>query len=409
MKKLEVQEFLESKSFGDLAKAHGVYCSFSKCGSFFSLNYDQIEAKENDPLSQKCRGLILTANKSFLDNAEKINSKLVYDHIIPGETQILAYPMSRFFNMGQGAQADLDWKDPDLKAIEKLDGSLLICYFNTVKNCWCMATRAVPEANLLMDSGLFTFRTLFEKALEEKYKVSFDDFTSELNPNYTYCFELTSRLNRIVCDYPEMNVSLLAIRELETHKELDPKSTFKHSKLDISHPKEYDLNEIKDLADWVSTLSPLEHEGIVLKDSKFNRIKVKSPAYIAYNKLHDRLGTSSRNCLEMILLEKDDDIIPFISPYVADNLIEIKKNLNIFIKKYDELYLTIKAEADALSLGDKKTFAIMANAKDIWTAPMFHIYGGKSNSIKDFLIKSKKLGTWSDSFLDRLLELISNK
>ena len=63
---LLVQKFLETKTFGDLARDHGVYASFSKSGHKFSLNYDQIEARESDPLSQQCRGLILALKELFL-------------------------------------------------------------------------------------------------------------------------------------------------------------------------------------------------------------------------------------------------------------------------------------------------------------------------------------------------------
>jgi len=96
---LLVQEYLKTKSFGDLAREHGVYASFSKSGHKWSLNYDQIEAKESDPLAQECRGLILSAvdGKSFLNQAVIVNGKLSYDNIVPGDTTILAYPIEKIF------------------------------------------------------------------------------------------------------------------------------------------------------------------------------------------------------------------------------------------------------------------------------------------------------------------------
>ena len=134
-----------------------------------SLNYDQIEAKETDPLAQECRGLVLSCEDghSLLSQAVEVNGKLSYDHISPGKTRILAYPMKRFFNHGQGSAADINWADPNLAVLEKLDGTLCIVYFDPFTNKWCVATRSVSEADLLMDNGIFTFRTLFEKAVEE--------------------------------------------------------------------------------------------------------------------------------------------------------------------------------------------------------------------------------------------------
>src|SRR5271170_4102940 len=100
---LLVQEFLRTRTFGDLIREHGVYASVSKSGHKFSLNYDQIEAKETDPLAQECRGLILApVDGKPLYCEITSDGKHHYEDIGPGETTILAYPMKRFFNHGQG-------------------------------------------------------------------------------------------------------------------------------------------------------------------------------------------------------------------------------------------------------------------------------------------------------------------
>ena len=101
---LLVQKYLETKTFGDLKRDYGVNISFSKSGHKFSLNYDQLESKEDNLLSQQCRGLILAAvdGHSFNDQAIEVNGRLNYDHLCPGETTVLCYGMDRFFNLGQG-------------------------------------------------------------------------------------------------------------------------------------------------------------------------------------------------------------------------------------------------------------------------------------------------------------------
>ena len=124
--KLLVQEFLETHSFKELQEQHGVYASFSKSARKFSLNYDQIEAKESDPLAQECRGLILALEFGQFVQGIEINGRMNYDHITPGATRILAFPMRRFFNYGQGSAAQIDWSDKNLSILEKLDGTLVI-------------------------------------------------------------------------------------------------------------------------------------------------------------------------------------------------------------------------------------------------------------------------------------------
>jgi hypothetical protein len=407
---LLVQDYLKTHSFGELAAEHGVYASFSKSGHKWSLNYDQIEAKESNPLAQECRGLVLSCKNgtSFLSQAQTVNGKLSYDHIVPGETEILAFPMKRFFNHGQSTAADINWHDPKLAVLEKLDGTLCIVYWDKFTNLWCVATRSVPEADIVMDNGIFTFRTLFEKAVLDTSKgLPFDQFTSFLDKDTTYCFELTTPYNRIVVFYPECGVTLLAARKTSSLKEIElSKLESVMGMMSIPVVKAYTYSTVDELVSWVSTLNPMEHEGVVVRDSDFNRIKVKNAAYVAYNKVRDALGTSERNCIEIILLEKDDDVIPFLPEEIVNNLLKIKVGLQSALKAHDEAYMAAKAEADAIMPGDKKTFAILVTKdKKLWHAPFFQMFDGKAKNMKEFIFKNCKDGSWGNSFLDKLLEL----
>jgi len=403
--KLLVQQFLECHTFKDLQDQHGVYASFSKSGHKFSLNYDQIEAKETDPLAQECRGLILAAENGqpFLA-ATGPNAKTNRDSVCPGKTVILAYPMKRFFNYGQESAVQLDWTDKNLSFLEKLDGTLCIVYWDKFINQWCVATRSVPEADLLMDNGIFTFRTLFEKAVYDTVGYTFEQLTTELQKNHTYCFELTTPYNRIVVHYPNNRVTLLAARNLDSLQEIDPAKSLVQSKIPVVQA--YKFNSVNELLDWVSTLNPMEHEGVVVCDSQFNRIKIKNAAYVVYNKIRDTLATSERNCVELILAEKDDDVIPFLPEEIVKNLQKLKVGVQRAIKDHDIAYQLAFAQANAMAPGDKKTFAILVTEnKKLWTAPFFAMFDGKASNMKDFIMKNRKDGTWGNSFLDKFLEL----
>lgn len=444
---LLVQEYLKDHSFGQLAAEHGVYASFSKSGHKFSLNYDQIEAKESNPLAQECRGLILsmTSGTSLLPQALTLpGQKTSYDHLFPGETIVLAYPMRRFFNHGQGAAAEINWSDPQLSVLEKLDGTLCIVYYDPITKLWCCATRSVPEADLPMDNGKFTFRTLFEKALKDTCGLDFDAFTNQLNKQITYCFELTTPYNRIVVNYPECRVTLLAARALySNYKEynltqldggikwvdydlLDEKtkdhlaSLGKNKEntpsafvpvpfnlLGVSVVRAYTLTTIDDIHNYVSNQNPLEHEGVVIMDSNFNRIKVKNAAYVAFNKARDILGASDRNCLELILSEKEDDVMPALPKEIQDNLLKIKEGYRSWLKDQEAVYAEVYAEAQAIS-PEKKTFAVLLSKKNIkFSGVFFAMFDGKATSVKDFIVKSRKDGTWANGFLDKILESIN--
>lgn len=394
--KLLVQEFLETHSFKELQEQHGVYCSLSKSGHKWSLNYDQIEAKESDPLAQECRGLILARE----DGAPIASPK---DDVIPGKTTVLAYPMKRFFNYGQSTAAQIDWADPKMAVLEKLDGTLCIMYFDKFINRWCIATRSVPEADLLMDNGLFTFRTLFEKAVQDTLDYHFEQLCAELNEEFTYCFELTTPYNRIVVAYPDNRITLLAARSLVTMKEVDPNTVTFQSGVPVVHA--YTHATIQDTLDWVASLNPMEHEGVVVRQGE-NRIKVKNPAYVAYNKVRDCLATSERNVMELILSEKDDDVVPFLPEEIVKNLQKLKAGVQVVLREHDEMYSKARAEADAKAPGDKKTFAILVTSnKALWSAPFFHMWDGKSKNMRDFFAKTRKDGTWPNGMLDKVLEL----
>lgn len=404
---LLVQKFLENYSFGDLIKEHGVYASFSKSGHKFSLNYDQLEAKESDPLAQECRGLVLALSDGQpIVGKTTPEGKIDRTHIKPGATKILAYPMKRFFNHGQGSAANIDWKDPGLAILEKLDGTLCIVYYDFVISQWCVATRSVPEADLLMDNGLFTFRTLFERAVQDTCGYSFDDLSLLLEKEYTYCFELTTPYNRIVVHYPNNGITLLSVRGLVTLQELDFNHPIVEKLVGIPKVQAYAYTSMDSLIDWVSGLNPMEHEGVVVRDSQFNRIKVKNAAYVAYNRVRETLGASERNCMELILAEKDDDVAPFLPEEIVKNLQKLKLGIQIAIKRYDDTYQVAREAANMVAPNDKKTFAVLVTKnKELWSSPFFSMFDGKSVNMKDFIQKNRKDGSWGNGFLDKMLEI----
>lgn len=411
MKKLLIQQYLETHNFFQLATEHGIYASFSKNGKKFSLNYSMIEAKDDDPLAQECRGLILSrideseiVGEIISDRSNRINT-INRDNVIPGETKLLAYPMKRFFNNGQGACAPVNWDDPQLNIMEKLDGTLAIVGHDPFNNSWFMATRSAPDADIIMDNGIFTFRTLFEKALKETNGLSFEEFTQGLDKNYTYCFELCCPLNRIVCYYPDYRITLLAVRNLTTLKEEDP-TNFMHQMRGVPLVQSYPYTSIEDLLQWVSNLDPIKNEGVVVRDSNYNRIKIKNILYVSMSKIRDRMGSSERNILEILLKEKDDDVRQFLPQEIIDNMDKIKIGLQNTIKRYDTIFLDTISKVSPFGGNSQKEFALLITAdKTLYHAPFFQMFAGKCSNMRSFISRNQKSGTWNDSFLDKILEL----
>lgn len=373
---LLVQKYLRSgKSLTDLKIEHGV--KFYIENGKISLTYDQIEAKESDPLSQQCRGLIL--REEFFD--------------------IVAAPMFRFFNFEQtGVAESIDWNSAKIE--EKLDGSLLVVYFDQCMKKWFVATRSRPEANVPVDDSVLTFTDLANIAVNKICNLpDINSFMSRLQnvENKTFCFELTSPVNKIVCHYEDFNLTLLAVRDIQILEEEDPKPYA--DELGISVVNTYSFTSLIDLVELVRSWNPKDHEGVVVKDSQFRRIKIKSPAYVAYNHMRDSLSTSIRGCMEVILLEKDDDVIPMVPEFIANRIKKLKPSVV-------ELFKVTQKDFDELShIQDMKVFALAAQKK-LWPSCLFALKRGKASNIKDF-IKGKKIEETgvSNNILDMILGL----
>jgi len=408
--KLLVQEFLETKSIGELAKTHGVYCHFAKNPYKWSCSYDQIEARDADLLAQECRGLVLTTPdyKSFASEAKEINGRPNYDHIVPGETKILAYPFKRFFNHGQGAAIEIDFEDRDTIVSEKRDGTLAIVGYDFHKHDWFVATRSVPEADLPLDNfGDYTFRSLFDRAFRETMKESFISYAARsMDPETTYCFELTTPYNKVVCVYNDFRITLLGARSLRTMEEIDIDRILP----DLPRVKTYSLRTPADIIKWVGDLNPLDEsgEGVVVRgklvNGSYERIKIKNPKHGLLSKAKDKLGSSMRNCLELALSGKEDDFVAVLPDEIVKKILDCKEGIRLLIKKTDEGYSRIVG-----SLGEQssqKDFALAVQASGLWQPPMFKMRAGKVSGTREYIESCKKNGEWGSSFLDGLLELI---
>lgn len=401
---LLVQEFLETHTFSELKEKHGVEVSFNKKGTLFSLNYNQIESKNDDPLAQDCRGLILSLNdkSSLLAQTKLINNRYSYDHICPGHTNIVAWPFKRFFNYGQQEAANVDMNDASI--IQKVDGTLIICYYFEGK--FNIATRSVPEADIVLDpNNSLTFRTLFEKVLKETYNVDFDTFSKELSPDYTYMFELCSYMNRIVVRYETDQIFFLSVRNKFTGREEVP-----HQKLfGISQPKEFSLSSINDIVSFVNETDAFQQEGVVVRDSNFNRIKIKNPQHNLMNKARDLLGSSQRACLSLILLEKDDDAMPLLNDQIKKNILSLKESfvkLNHYVNdQFDKCYADTQKDIELNKQENaRKLFALNVQRYNCFSAYMFDRFVGKTADFKSWVLSKQKNNEWPNGFLDSILE-----
>jgi len=408
---LHVWKYLLSHTFRELEEEHGVCARPNATFDKFALNYDQINSKSGDPVSEQCRGLVIRPHAD--SDVWRINREDWKD-VVVGEIEVLAWPMCRFYNFGDAHVADVNWSDPNLRVYEKVDGTCMIVYWDPLHGKWHAGTRSVPEADLPiygghLEIGDTTFSQLFLKALiatrEEAsgkpvdWEVDGPDKVIHLNKEVTYVFELVSRYNQIVVDYPEPRVYLLAARHTATGEELHPET------LRIEHvrrPKTWPLRDAVAVGAFVNTANPSELEGAVVCDSKFRRMKIKSMAYVLAHKSKDSISASPRNAIEAIICEKIDDVIPLVPKDLGEKMLKMQGAYAQYCKSVDDAVARFKEEA----AGNRKRYAELVLLSNDWSAPYFNLWENRARNTHEWIkgmADNKKLSSGAlDTILSKL-------
>ena len=211
-----------------------------------SLSYDQRANFEHE-VTRECRGLVLE-DKTF---------------------NVIAMPFMKFFNAAEplGKATNFDWATA--KVYEKLDGSLMTLYWH--KGRWIVASSRLPEAN-----------GMFKSAFWDAWKAR--GYTLPERRDRCYMFELTSPASRIVVAHEEADLRCIGARDLATLKEVEAEAVAEENGWRAARrfPQLKSLQAVETAAE---KLNPAEAEGFVAVDAKWNRIKIKSPAYVAMHHL----------------------------------------------------------------------------------------------------------------------------
>lgn len=389
-----VVEYLRTHSVADLMTDHGVRLSRATARPYkASLNYDQIAAKDSDPLAQECRGLVL---------ATVDGSPIPLEGVV-GDLVVLARPMDRFFNLGQRAAHEVTddaLQDPEARIWEKVDGTLCIVYFDTYADEWCVATRAVPDADRLIDGfGDHTFRSLFEEALAQR-RWDFKGVMSLFGTDSTYCFELTSpRAGSGVVKYEREDIHLLAVRDKNTGDERCPQEWRNLLPVVASHP----AMSVETMRSTIESRSPAEAEGVVLRlagrtpTGGFRRVKVKSTAYVAAHGLSSDVGASPRNLLRVILKGMWDDVGPLCKAHLRERGDNLREAFNAWCAHVDAQFVGYRHPD-----WNRKAFAIAVTMAGLPIAPMMSLWQGQVADTNEWVQSRAKGGDWGDGFLDNL-------
>ena len=344
--------------------------------NLFLLKYNQIHSDFSYKLVRQCRGIIF--------------DKDTY--------ACVCYPMDKFFNYGESHAVEIDW---DSAAVtEKIDGSLIKLWFSHKLSKWIISTNGTIDAykaKLSDINGFTTFGELVESALKT-YKHSWYDFTqildSESMRHDTIMLEVVSPFNRVVVPYDTPRLFFLSLRNMKNLEEYTfsffPASVVLH----IEEPKKIKLSNqsLTGLVEMAKNL-PFSEEGYVVVDKNFNRIKVKSPAYVAAHRLKNNGVLTIARLVEMIKTNETDEFVSYFPDY-KKYLDEIQRAIDYMAKKIHFEFATAEAFVAEESFEDerakRKRYAQFF-AKSPYSGYLFTLLNSKMKlsipAIKELILK----------------------
>jgi hypothetical protein len=330
-----LQDFLRNHPIKDIELNHGIKFKFS--GDLVIFDYDQIEAKLNEPYCWAARGLILNKN----------------------DWSVVSMGLGRFLNYGEGLAAPVDWNTA--YAWEKIDGSLVNRFW--YNNQWCYATRYQLPENLAINQV-----NGYPLTWEQLVKLAFKDFTYEQPKDETWALELCSPYNKVVVQHKEIFLKLLARRNLITLEEVSVEG---HPLA----PKAFKFAKPEEVKAFADTFPATENEGFVVCDQNFNRLKIKSTQYVSLHRL--KAGLNSLKNLILLARSNDFEEVLINFPEYRADVEAIAGLINQMILQHEVAYEQFK------DIKEQKDFALVIKAANLpLSDAMFKARSGKVVSIR---------------------------
>lgn len=360
MKELAIVKYIKEYGFEEALDKFKLKTSYGD--KKVLLKYDQIESPKNTQEVKECRGLILE-----LDTFK-----------------VMAMPFTRFFNYGESCADNIDWESADI--LFKLDGSLMILYFDWNASKWCVASSGQVEATGEVNNAFnSTFSELFWKTITNQSDI-FKDCLDSLDTKLTYIFELTTPYNIVVTPHTESSVTLLGCRNIETLNELSY-NELKGISNDIKIPLvgTYNVKD-KSLSEIIKTFDGMtfSEEGYVIVDKYFNRIKVKNPSYVLAHAMKGKTGS-----YHAITIVKNGEIDEYVSLFK-----DMEDELNDLKNRFDNLLTGLECANYILCLKNSPNRKEYANevfklCKSLnyneFTGLFFSLADGKVKTVREFL------------------------
>ncbi len=343
---MELQDYLRNEGLEKLAQEYNIKVNrHGEIDNLVCLKYSQLESPMGEKIVQQCRGIILDEANNW---------------------EIISYPYDKFFNYGECHAPKLNWNTA--KVYEKLDGSLMTLFYYQGK--WKVQSSGMADAAGEVSGFKYSFKQLFWRVWQEL------SYQLPTETNYCFMFELMTPYNRIVVRHDRNKLVLHGVRNILTLEEADPQTWA--DKYNWQLVQRYPLKSLKEIIAMTNELDPMDSEGYIICDADFNRIKVKSPQYVAVS--HLKTGFSTRRMLEIVATNEGEEFLNYYPEW---------RNLYQKIRdKYDVLAKEIETEYQKYQhIPVQKDFALAVKHLDCSNI-LFALRAGKTSSVKESLAKT---------------------
>lgn len=306
------------------------------------LSYNFMDSNTfTKPIEAECRGLIFDMKGNLISRR-----------------------FHKFFNLGERQDSVPDLTKPHV-ILEKLDGSMVSPIPFDVKNGYFRLGTKMGITDVSNQAEEWTWDK------QNYIKFMLDAMSQERTPIFEWC----SRKQKIVLDYPEDSLVLLAVRSNLTGEYLP------YSELQwIS--KNYDIPLVKTFEGNLGNVKALENsEGVVIRFEDGHMVKLKSEWYVRIHRAVADMA-SERNILQLMFDEQIDDRLPLLPEDLKNKVVtyrdSVVRHMVAFTEQIFETYQRICALSGGLGSVNRKDFALQAT-KEKYAPILFKLLDGQSD------------------------------
>jgi T4 RnlA family RNA ligase len=273
--------------------------------------------------------------------------------------KVIARKFHKFFNIGERLETQphlIDWARPHVRLV-KADGSLMTPLVLGGEVRWS-SKMGVTKVSAPVEE--------FVKEQSGYRRLAHDAAALGVTPQFEWC---SSAGQRIILDYPETRLVLLAVRETDAGRSW-PQDAVEDFARSYGVPCiERVPGSVTDHVAYRSELAALTGiEGEVVAFGTGERYKAKTAEYLRFHRALAGLA-QEKDVLALVLSDGTDDVKPFLAADLAEKLDTFGGAVNHGLDRSAERLGSLFREGYREFAGDRKRFAVEFAARHKDAAP----------------------------------------